>query len=208
MSGLRPDSNKRVPVSSIDSVNDGTARHRGSICCRAWRKNLRRPGNCWSRRKWSVNGLHGLHRGLIWSSLVQSDPAWCLACGPIANWQGAATASGVWPRFKRMRRLSTHETGGGCRRRLSASAWASAGPAWRRVSICVVVWWFVGLRMGVVSVVVGGLVLCGSLGAEDLWDGVVVDWFVVAGLARRCVEAGRWSRRVQSQCCVWLVHKF
>ena len=83
---------------------------------------------------------------------------------------------------------------------------------------------------GCVSVVAGGLVLCGSVGAESVgrcrcglvcggWIGVefvclwsLVDWFVVAVWARISVDAGRWSRRALGRLSVWyvywLVHKF
>ena len=40
----------------------------------------------------------------------------------------------------------------------------------------------------------------------------LVDWFVVAGLAWKFVDAGRWSRRALGRlsvwCVYWLVHKF
>ena len=87
--------------------------HRGSICCQVWPENLRRPA-CWPRRRrgqqlglirfgaWPVSCLIPGWLNCVcmswpdpvWSSLVLSDPVRYLACR-IADWQGAASASGL-----------------------------------------------------------------------------------------------------------------
>ena len=59
-----------------------------------------------------------------------------------------------------------------------------------------------------VDCVVGGLVCGGCIGVEIWWTVSLVDWFVWVVWARVSVDAGRWSRRNQCRCCVWLVHKF
>ena len=120
------------------------------------------PGLAWSGLTWPDP---------VWSSLVQSDPAWCLAC-PIANWQGAATASG-YGIASRCDGVNVNVVGAWLLRRVGV-----CGAVW--VCICVVVCWFVGPY---------GCGICGRW-----WIGFV--WQYGRGICGR----GRWWIGLWWQC--------
>ena len=108
----------------------------------------------------------GICPGLVWFSLVQSDPV-CLAC-PIANCQGAASTSTSVRRQRQRRRGPASRV----------SVWVMG--LWGSVSVAVVRLWGCMVVVSVecvcacgicglywcVSVVVGGLVCGGWIGAE------------------------------------------
>ncbi len=148
--------------------------------------------------------------GLVWPDPVWPDPVWYLAC-PIAD---SATASVLRRRVRpEGRTVSPLEAGWASTSGygIASRCVVNVGGGRRRVGVCVVVCLWCCVSVGVCGCLWR---LCGCvwgcMGAEFvacvwlwMWTVSLVDWFAVAGLARRCVETGRWSRRDQSQ--VWPV---